>query len=411
MGKIAKVQEVPVNKLRPYEKNAKIHGASQIEKLKDSINEFGFLTPCLIDGDFNLIAGHGRVMAAKELGMENVPCVFVEGLTEAQRRAYILADNRLGELGTWDMDVVVEELESLRDMDFDFELTGFTVDGVSDDWFSTHERNDASRQDGNEEYNEFLDKFEIPKTTDDCYTPDLVYDAVADWVANEYKVDRKNFVRPFYPGGNYQEQKYKKTDIVVDNPPFSILSEILNFYTEHSVKFFLFAPALTLFSSSSSSSSCAIGAGGQIVYENKANVSTSFLTNLDMTYRFRSAPTLWRAIQDAVDRINEENRRDLAKNEFPDEVITSTKLSYFSKYGVDFKVRREESEHIRQLDAQKEKGTGIFGSGYLISEKAAAEKAAAEKAAAEKAAAEKAAAEKWKLSDREKEIVKSLGNR
>ncbi|MBR2653351.1 MAG: hypothetical protein IKD59_02240, partial [Lachnospiraceae bacterium] len=164
-----------------------------------------------------------------------------------------------------------------------------------------------------------------------------------------------------------------------------------------------------------------IGAGGQIVYENKANVSTSFLTNLDMTYRFRSAPTLWRAIQDAVDRINEENRRDLAKNEFPDEVITSTKLSYFSKYGVDFKVRREESEHIRQLDAQKEKGTGIFGSGYLISEKAAAEKAAAEKAAAEKAAAEKAAAEKaaaekaaaekWKLSDREKEIVKSLGNR
>ena len=168
MGKIAKVQEVAIEKIKPYENNAKIHGAEQVEKLKASIEEFGFLTPCLIDKNYNLIAGHGRVMAAKEIGMEKVPCVFIEGLTEAQRKAYILADNRLGELGTWDMDVVVGELESLRDADFDIELTGFTLDGVSNDWFEQHERNDASRQEGNEEYNEFLDKFEIPKTTDDC---------------------------------------------------------------------------------------------------------------------------------------------------------------------------------------------------------------------------------------------------
>lgn len=127
MGKIAKVQEVTLNELKPYEKNAKIHGAGQIEKLKASIEEFGFLTPCLIDEDYNLIAGHGRVMAAKELGMESVPCVFVEGLTEAQRRAYILADNRLGELGEWDMDLVLSELEELKDMDFNIELTGFDL--------------------------------------------------------------------------------------------------------------------------------------------------------------------------------------------------------------------------------------------------------------------------------------------
>ena len=127
MGKIAKVQEVTLSKLKPYENNAKIHGAGQIEKLKASIEEFGFLTPCLIDEEYNLIAGHGRVMAAKELGMESVPCVFVEGLTEAQRRAYILADNRLGELGEWDMDLVFSELEELKDMDFDIELTGFEL--------------------------------------------------------------------------------------------------------------------------------------------------------------------------------------------------------------------------------------------------------------------------------------------
>jgi len=398
MGKIAEVQEVTLTSLVPYERNAKIHGADQIEKLKASIQEFGFLTPCLIDRDYNIIAGHGRVMAARELGMETVPCVFIEGLTDTQRRAYILADNRLGELGEWDWNTVNDELRFLDDMDFVVELTGFDMP-EGQDWFENRERYDDSRQEGNDEYNDFLDKFEIPKTTDDCYTPDLVYDAVADWVSNEYGVKRENFVRPFYPGGDYQSEKYKKTDIVVDNPPFSILSEILNFYTEKGVKFFLFAPALTLFSSSSSSSSCAIGAGAQVVYENKANVSTSFLTNLEMEYRFRTAPTLYKAVQDAIDQINAENGRELAKNNFPDEVVTSTKLSYFSKYGVDFRVRRNESEHIRALDAQKETKQAIYGSGYLISEKAAAEKAAAEKAAATV----------WELSDREKEIIKNLG--
>ena len=401
MGKIAEVQEVTLTSLVPYERNAKIHGADQIEKLKASIQEFGFLTPCLIDRDYNIIAGHGRVMAARELGMETVPCVFIEGLTDTQRRAYILADNRLGELGRWDWNTVNDELRFLDDMDFVVELTGFDMPEGSD-WFEDRERYDDSRQEGNDEYNDFLDKFEIPKTTDDCYTPDLVYDAVADWVSNEYGVKRENFVRPFYPGGDYQSEKYKKTDIVVDNPPFSILSEILNFYTEKGVKFFLFAPALTLFSSSSSS--CAIGAGAQVVYENKANVSTSFLTNLEMEYRFRTAPTLYKAVQDAIDQINAENGRELARNNFPDEVVTSTKLSYFSRYGVDFRVRRNESEHIRALDAQKETKQTIYGSGYLISEKAAAEKAAAEKAAAEKAAATV-----WELSDREKEIIKNLG--
>lgn len=128
MGKIAKVQEVTLSELKPYEKNAKIHGSGQIEKLKASIEEFGFLTPCLIDEEYNLIAGHGRVMAAKELGMESVPCVFVEGLSEAQRRAYILADNRLGELGEWDMDLVSNELKWLSENEFDIDLTGFQIE-------------------------------------------------------------------------------------------------------------------------------------------------------------------------------------------------------------------------------------------------------------------------------------------
>lgn len=128
MGKIEKIETVKVSKLIPYEKNAKMHGKNQLDVLKKSIQEFGFLTPCLIDKDFNIIAGHGRVMAAKQLKIESVPCVFVEGLTESQRRAYILADNRLGELGEWDMDLVMEELTDLNDLNFDISLTGFELD-------------------------------------------------------------------------------------------------------------------------------------------------------------------------------------------------------------------------------------------------------------------------------------------
>ena len=128
MGSIEKIENVDVKKLIPYAKNAKIHGKKQLEKLKESIQEFGFLTPCLIDQDYNLIAGHGRVMAAKDLNIKKIPCVFVEGLSEQQRRAYILADNRLGELGEWDMELVAQELNALTDEGFNIDLTGFSID-------------------------------------------------------------------------------------------------------------------------------------------------------------------------------------------------------------------------------------------------------------------------------------------
>lgn len=128
MAKIDKVQEVAVTLLKPYEKNAKIHGREQLDKLKASIEEFGFLTPCLIDSDYNIIAGHGRVSAAAEMGMKKVPCVFIEGLTENQRKAYILADNRLGELGEWDMDLVAQELRALEESGFEIDVTGFITD-------------------------------------------------------------------------------------------------------------------------------------------------------------------------------------------------------------------------------------------------------------------------------------------
>lgn len=128
MAEVTRVEKVAIDLLIPYVNNAKIHNKEQIEKLAASIREFGFLSPVLIDKDYNIIAGHGRVMAAKKINVTEVPCVFIEGLTEAQRKAYILADNRLGELADWDMDLVNAELEQLIDSSFDIDLTGFEYD-------------------------------------------------------------------------------------------------------------------------------------------------------------------------------------------------------------------------------------------------------------------------------------------
>lgn len=127
MGNIGNVQRVDTGILIPYVNNAKIHSDDQVTKIASSIREFGFLNPVLIDKDNNIIAGHGRVMAAKKLGLKEVPVIYVEGLTEAQRKAYILADNRLGELADWDMDLVKLELEELELANFDIDLTGFDI--------------------------------------------------------------------------------------------------------------------------------------------------------------------------------------------------------------------------------------------------------------------------------------------
>ena len=130
MAKIDKIQEVAVSKLVPYERNAKQHPAEQVELIARSIKEYGFLNPCLIDKDYKIIAGHGRVEAAKILGMETVPCVFVEGLTDAQYRAYVLADNRLTEMGEWDMSLVEEELRTLLSDGFDADILDMTDFGI-----------------------------------------------------------------------------------------------------------------------------------------------------------------------------------------------------------------------------------------------------------------------------------------
>lgn len=123
---------ISASKLIPYVNNARTHSQEQVNKLRSSLREFGFVNPIIIDSDYNVIAGHGRLMAAKEEGIEEVPCVFVDYLTEAQKKAYILADNRYALDAGWDEELLRLEIESLESMDFDVSLTGFGEDEIAD---------------------------------------------------------------------------------------------------------------------------------------------------------------------------------------------------------------------------------------------------------------------------------------
>lgn len=119
------MQLVEIGRLIPYVNNARTHSPEQIVKLRSSLREFGFINPVIIDRDYNIIAGHGRVLAAREEGITEVPCVFVDYLTEAQKKAYIIADNRFAEDAGWDEELLRVEIEALQGEDFDLSLTGF----------------------------------------------------------------------------------------------------------------------------------------------------------------------------------------------------------------------------------------------------------------------------------------------
>ena len=126
------MQLVKIEKLVPYANNARTHSPEQINKLRSSIREFGFINPVIIDRDFGVIAGHGRILAAREEGIGEVPCVFVDYLSEAQKKAYILADNRMALDAGWDEELLRVEIESLRAMDFNVGLTGFDNSEIAD---------------------------------------------------------------------------------------------------------------------------------------------------------------------------------------------------------------------------------------------------------------------------------------
>lgn len=403
-----KVTYMDVDSLIPYANNPRLND-NAVDAVAASIKEFGFKVPIVVDGENVIINGHTRLKAAHKLGLKQVPVIVADDLTPAQVKAFRLADNKTSELAEWGMDKLDIELGSIADIDmgdfcFDigFGCEAHSADSDDGDWFDRYANDMYEHEDGNDEYNEFVDKFKPKKTTDDCYTPDNVYETVAAWVSQEYGIDRSDMVRPFYPGGDYRSDDYAPGCCVVDNPPFSILSEIERFYQEHGVRFFIFAPALTLFGRVDGV--CYVPCGVGVTYENGAEVSTSFVTNLEPNLIVRTAPALAVALLQANDANLHEEKKQLPKYSYPPEVITSAMVARWCLRGVDFRLRREDAARISALDAQLPEGKAIYGGGFLLSERAARE---AEAAARE---AESANAELvWELSERERGIIANLG--
>ena len=260
-----------------------------------------------------------------------------------------------------------------------------------------------------QQYGMFVEKFKRKKTSDDCYTPELVYNAVKDWVAEEYGLDASKFVRPFWPDTDYQDFQYPDDCVVVDNPPFSILAQIIKFYLHNGIKFFLFCQGKTAMYYAYLDV-CIILTGSNIVFKNGASIPIAFITNLESS-GVRSSSELFERINTANNKTQEQEKKQLPKYIYPPEVMTSFHFDFLSKNGIDFKVEVDEMYWLHGLDSQKPFKKGIYGYGILLSEDVVAERLEAEKAAADRATAKKEAVTKWELSDREWGIVKSLGRK
>ena len=260
------------------------------------------------------------------------------------------------------------------------------------------------------EYAAFVDKFKPKKTTDDCYTPEAVYDAVLEWCRKHYELPCGNPIcRPFWPGKDYEQFHYPEDGIVVDNPPFSILSDILRFYNRWHVRYFLFAPALTLFSNGKSDKTNFVVCGAQIEYENGAKVPTSFVTNLGENV-IEVCGDLYRLVEAA----NKKTAKPLPKYDYPDDVATAAGLQRIAKRGGVLSVRRGEALFTRRLDAQdKVKESGIFGGGFILSKDAARRRAEAEWLARQRADDGKHYGKHyvWQLSERERILQDGLAKK
>jgi len=195
------MQLISTEKLIPYVNNARTHSAEQINKLRSSLREFGFINPVIIDRDFNVIAGHGRIEAAKAEGISEVPCVFADYLTPAQKKAYILADNRMAMDAGWDEELLRVEIEALQAESFDVGLTGFDESEIAD-LFET----DSEVKDDGFDVDAELEKPPVTKSGD-------------LWLLGNHRLICRDSTR---------EETYtllmdgKKANLVVTDPPYNV---------------------------------------------------------------------------------------------------------------------------------------------------------------------------------------------
>lgn len=256
------------------------------------------------------------------------------------------------------------------------------------------------------EYEQFVEKFKPKLTTDDCCTPENIYQAVKEWVFDNYQLAEDTPVlRPFWPGVDYKTQEYTDGCVVIDNPPFSILAEIERYYLDRGIRFFLFAPALTCFKKHKGLHYVFVNQS--ITYQNGARVATSFVTNMGR-WLIQSAPDLDERMM-VINKENENKKPKPPVYDYPMEVLTASSVRRFAKYGVRFCLNETDCMYVRSIDNAKAEGKVVFGGGFILSERATAEHVAAKRVADKRAADEKESVIVWQLSEREKELVKNIG--
>ena len=231
-----------------------------------------------------------------------------------------------------------------------------------------------------EDYEGFLERLkrhgaDAPKTTDDCFTPPHIYAAVVDWLAARVDLDGRRIVRPFVPGGDFEAFPYEEGDIVVDNPPFSILSRIKLFYLSRGVPFFLFAPGLTLWSSTSKADGLThIVTGYTPAFENGAKIQVGFVTDLFPGTRIIVAPSLAAAMREAEERAGKKGpERKVAKYAYPPEVWNPATLGTLAKNGGfdDIAVPVASSRFLHSLAQQRLYHKSFYGGGVMVDRRTA----------------------------------------
>lgn len=240
------------------------------------------------------------------------------------------------------------------------------------------------------DYESFIKKFsDNPKTTDDCYTPQDVYEAVVAYVDTICPLEGKQILRPFFPGGDYEHADYPDDGVVIDNPPFSMFTPICKFYSKQHIPFFLFGPGMTIFSALKYCSVVIIN--HSITFSNGAKVRINFATNLLADTWVTTAVSL----NEAIGRCPSQNQKvKLAKYSYPAELLSVSDFQSIADGYADFSVSREEAMIVKNLDQNPNKN-GLFGNHLLVSKAAAAKASAAKTITIE-------------LSEREQELVKDL---
>ena len=240
------------------------------------------------------------------------------------------------------------------------------------------------------DYESFIKKFtENPKTTDECWTPQDVWEAVRDYVGTIYPLEGKQVLRPFYPGGDYEHAEYPADGVVIDNPPFSMFTRICKFYVEHGIPFFLFGPGMTIFSCLKYGASAVI-IGDNLTFTNGAKVRCNFATNLLGDVLAVASPRLSSMIAKCA---SQDTKVGLPSYDYPPEVLSVSDLQTIAKGTEEFSVLRSEAVISNKIDLHPSK-SGHFGEFLFISKA--------------KAKAKAKAVISIHLSEREEEIVAKL---